>query len=69
VTSSVIDYSGAVYPCTITMAGNGLSFVASYSPTDAWTLGGARWDIRFDYSSTVFYSETMRLNIIDQVTS
>jgi hypothetical protein len=69
VTSSVIDYSGAVYPLTITMAGNGLSFVASYSPTDAWTLGGARWDIRFAYSSTVFYSETMRLNIIDQVTA
>jgi hypothetical protein len=51
------------------MAGDGLSFVASYSPTDAWTLGGARWDIRFAYSTTVFYSETMRLNIIDQVTA
>jgi hypothetical protein len=50
------------------MAGNGLSFVSSYSPTSAWTLGSARWDIKFAYGTTVFYSETMRLNIIDQVT-
>ena len=69
VTSSVIDYSGAVYPLTITMAGNGLSFVASYSSTDAWALGSARWDVRFTYGTTVFFSETMRLNVIDQVTA
>jgi len=69
VTSSVIDYSGAVYPLTITMAGDGLSFVASFSPTDAWALGSSRWDIRFAYGSTVFFSQTLRLNIIDQVTA
>jgi len=69
VTSSVIDYAGQVYPLTITMAGNGLSFVASYSSTDAWALGSARWDVRFAYGTTVFYSETMRLNVIDQVTA
>jgi len=69
VTSSVIDAFNATYPLTITMAGNGLSFVASYSSTDAWALGSARWDVRFAYGTTVFYSETMRLNIIDQVTA
>jgi hypothetical protein len=51
------------------MAGDGLSFVASYSSTDAWALGSARWDIRFAYGTTVFYSQTLRLNIIDQVTA
>ena len=69
VTSDVIDANGAVYPLTITMAGNGLSFVASYSPTDTWAIGSARWDLRFAYSTTVFYSQTLRLNIIDQVTA
>jgi hypothetical protein len=69
VTSDIIDYAGNVYPCTITMAGNGLSFVASFSPTANWTLGSARWDIKFAYGTTVFYSETMRLNVIDQVTA
>jgi hypothetical protein len=68
VTSSIIDASNQVYPCTITMAVDGLSFVASYSPTANWSLGSARWDIKFTYGTTVFYSETMRLNVIDQVT-
>jgi len=69
VTSSIIDASNQVYPTTITMAGDGLSFVASYSPTANWSLGSARWDIKFAYGTTVFYSETMRLNVIDQVTA
>ena len=69
VTSSIIDASNQVYPTTITMAGDGLSFVASFSPTANWTLGSARWDIKFAYGTTVFYSETMRLNVIDQVTA
>jgi len=68
VTSSIIDAANQVYPCTITMAVDGLSFVASYSPTANWSLGSARWDIKFAYGTTVFYSETMRLNVIDQVT-
>jgi len=69
VTSSIIDAGNNTYPCTITMAGDGLSFVASYSPTANWSLGSARWDIKFAYGTTVFYSETMRLNVIDQVTA
>ena len=68
VTSSIIDSAGQTYPTTITMAVDGLSFVSSYTPTTGWSLGNARWDIKFAYGSTVFYSETMRLNVIDQVT-
>ena len=68
VTSDIIDSSDNTYPCTITMAVNGLSFVASVSDTTKWSLGNARWDIKFVYGTTVFYSETMRLNVIDQVT-
>lgn len=68
VTSDLIDSAGVRYPCSITMAVDGLSFVASVSDTTGWTLGNARWDIKFAYGTTVFYSETMRLNVIDQVT-
>lgn len=68
VTSDIIDAGNCTYHTTITMAPDGLSFVASYTPTSAWNLGNARWDIKFAYGSTVFYSETMRLNVIDQVT-
>ena len=68
ITSSIIDSDDNTYPCTITVAGDGLSFVASVPDTTKWTLGNARWDIKFAYSTTIFYSETMRLNVIDQVT-
>lgn len=68
IASDIIDSGGNTYHTTITKAVDGLSFVASYSPTTAWTIGNARWDIKFTYGGTVFYSETMRLNVIDQVT-
>ena len=70
VTSDIIDSAGVVYPCTITMAINGLSFVASLpaSTTAGFALGNARSDIKFVYGGTVFYSTTFRLSIIDQVT-
>ena len=69
ITSDIITTDGSVYPCTITKAVDGLSFVARYNGSSAaWSLGTARWDIKFINSGAVFYSETMRLNIIDQVT-
>jgi hypothetical protein len=70
VTTDVIDSSGAVFHCTITMALNGLSFVASLpaSTTAGFALGTARSDIKFVYGGTTFYSETFRLTVIDQVT-
>lgn len=71
VTSDIIDSAGVIYPCTITMAINGLSFVASLpaSTTANFSLGTARSDIKFVYGGTVFYSETFRLTVIDQVTN
>jgi len=70
VTSDIIDSAGVVYPCTITMALDGLSFVASLpaSTTSGFALGNARSDIKFVYGGTVYYSTTFRLSIIDQVT-
>lgn len=68
VTSDIVDSAGNRYPCSIAMAIDGLSFVASVSDTTVWSLGNARWDIKFAYGTTVFYSETMRLSVIDQVT-
>jgi endonuclease YncB( thermonuclease family) len=68
--SDIITSDGTVYPCTITKAIDGLSFVVRYTGSSAnWSLGSARWDIKFINAGAVFYSETMRLNIIDQVTN
>ena len=70
ITSDIIDSSGNIYPLTITKAGNGLSFTAVYSSSSAdWALGMARWDLKFSYAGAIYYSETLRLNIIDQVTA
>ena len=70
VSSDIIDSGGTVYPCTITMAVNGLSFVASLpaSSTEGFSLGNARSDIKFVYGGTTFFSDTFRLSVIDQVT-
>jgi hypothetical protein len=58
-----------VYPCTITMAVNGLSFVISLSNTADFALGTARQDVKFSTGGVIFYSSTFRLNVIDQVTT
>ena len=70
ITSDIILSDNSVVPLTITKAQNGLSFVASTSAsTSNWALGPARWDIKFNNAGAIFYSDTMRLNVIDQVTN
>lgn len=70
VTSTIIDADRNVYPLTVVVAGNFLSFTADYSgSTDDWAIGTARWDIKFSQGTTVFYSDTMRLDIVGQVTA
>ena len=70
ISSDIILSDNTVVPLTITKAGNGLSFVAQTSASTAnWALGTARWDIKFINSGSVYFSETMRLTVIDQVTN
>jgi hypothetical protein len=53
----------------VTIAENGLSFTAIFDgDTSSWSTGTASWDIRFSLDGTVFYTVTMRLNVIGQVT-
>jgi hypothetical protein len=52
------------------VAGKGLSLTATYAGSTAdWATGTARWDIKFSNNGSVFYSETMRLDVIGQVTA
>jgi hypothetical protein len=68
VTSDIIDAGGTVYPCTITMAVDGLSFTLTLSDTTGFAQGPARQDVKFSTGGVIFYSSTFRLNVIDQVT-
>ena len=69
ITSAIKDAGGAEYDLVITKAVDGLSFTAVYSgSTSAWAIGNAKWDIKFVTAGSTFYSETLRLNVIEQVT-
>jgi hypothetical protein len=68
VTSTIVDSQWNEYPLTINMAVNGLSFVATYPDSSDWALGVAKWDIKFNYGGSIFFSDTMRLDVIAQVT-
>lgn len=69
VTSTIIDADRRSYDLTVTIAVDGLSFTAIYADdTSAWATGPAKWDIRFELDGTVFYTVTMRLDVIGQVT-
>jgi hypothetical protein len=66
--SDIIDSQSSKYDCTITKTG-ALTFTVSFADTSTWSLGQAKWDIRFVNAGVVYFSETMRLNIIEQVTT
>jgi hypothetical protein len=70
VTSTIIDADRNEFELVTVVAGNGLSFTATYAGSTAdWAVGTARWDIKFSNNGSVFYSDTMRLDVIGQVTA
>jgi len=69
VTSTIIDAQQNEYALNATVAVDGLSVAFVYpGSTAAWAIGTAKWDIKFLNGGTVFYSETMRIDLIGQVT-
>ena len=69
VTSTIIDGQQNEYALNATVAVDGLSVAFVYpSSTAAWAIGTAKWDIKFLNGGSVFYSETMRIDLIGQVT-
>ena len=69
VTSTIIDSDRNEFELVVTVAGNGLSFTATYPGDSAdWATGTARWDIKFSNAGSIFYCDTMRLDIVGQVT-
>jgi len=69
VTSNVIDAGNITYPLNVVIAGDGLSFTLTYPQSTAgWTIGLAKWDIKFSTGGSVYFTETMRITVIDEVT-
>lgn len=69
IASSVIDAAGIEYALTVTKAVDGLSFTLTYpAGTSSWTLGLAKWDIKLTYAGGTTRTDTLRINVIAEVT-
>jgi hypothetical protein len=69
VSSSVRDSAHKLYALTVTVT-SPTTFSLSYAGDSSdWFLGTAYWDIRFAYGSgSVFYTQTLILNVIPNIT-
>jgi hypothetical protein len=67
ITSDIKDAHGSVFPTTVTIT-DPTHFTVRYNDTSSWRTGTAYWDLRFAISDVVFYSETIVINVIPQVT-
>lgn len=70
ITSTLLDRSGKAHDLTVVLAGNGLSFTATYiGDTSSWGLGLASWDIRFTFpGGPVTHSTIFRVQIQETIT-
>ena len=70
IASTLRDRSGKEYPLVIVLAGNGLSFTATFpGDTADWALGLASWDIRFTFpGGPVTHSTIFRVQIQETIT-
>lgn len=70
VQSTLRDKAGKEHDMLVTVAGNGLSFTATYvGDTSSWALGLASWDIRFTFpGGPVTHSTIFRVQIQETIT-
>ena len=68
VTSDIRDANRKLYTCTVVIT-SPTTFTVTNSSTDLWAVGSAYWDIRFTKDGTVFFSDTVVINVIDNVTT
>ena len=67
ITSDIRDAKGKVYVCDVVLI-DPTHFKITYDQSSLWAIGTAYWDIRFSKEGVVFYSDTVLLDIIPQVT-
>jgi len=67
ITSDIRDANGRIYSCTVTVT-SPTTFTVFYGDTSGWALGSAYWDIRFTNNGIIFFSDTVVLNVINNIT-
>jgi hypothetical protein len=65
--SRVRDARGYQHTLTTTVTSS-TTFVLSYDNTEDWYAGTAFWDILFINNGVAFYSQTVNINVVNNVT-
>ena len=65
--SSIRDSRNNIYTLSVTII-DSTHFALSYDLTDDWALGSAFWDLKFSKDGVVFYSDTVVINVLKNVT-
>ena len=68
ITSQIRASGSLVADLTASLAVDGLSFDLTADETDDWPVGVAEWDVRIEIEGTVYYTTTVPLRILRQVT-
>ena len=69
ITSSIEDSEGKLHSAIVTIINsNDRTFKVYISNTTRFSLGSAMWDIKLSRSGVVFYSETVEIIIVKQIT-
>jgi len=68
ITSDIRDAGGKISYCTVVVT-SPTTFNVSYSDTSKWHLGSSYWDIRFARNGVVFFTDTVILSVINNVTT
>ena len=67
ITSDIRDSKGKVSTNTVVVI-DPTHFNITNDDSSAWSLGSGYWDIKFSKNGVVFYSDTVIINIIPQIT-
>jgi hypothetical protein len=67
VTSDIRDANRKVYTTTVTKT-SPTTFTVYYGDTSVWAVGTAYWDLKFSQNGIVFFSDTVLMDIINNVT-
>ena len=71
ISSAVMTSDMKTYQCEVTVPdplGHSFDVTISNTITSKWSVGIASWDVKFSRSGVVFYTDTVELHILKNIT-
>lgn len=70
ITSTIEDSAGKAHPAVVSIVDPTLmTFKITIANTSRFSVGSAFWDIKFFRGGVAFYTETVEVNVLKQVTA